>query len=253
MEPKRPSLLLKIQPDVVNLLLPGCGEAPFCDVAYDREAAHWQEQHPELFADGAHPLLNPANFQHMLDDIHARMDVQWSYGGYLEERSHLLQGSYLEETGGFVHLGVDFMVPQGTPVAAPRSGAVVLVDDDHDQNGGWGPRVFFKLEGGAFDGALLIFAHLQEIMVKPGDRLPCGIIFAEVGGPPYNGNWVPHLHVQAIRSDNLAEVLIEKFEELDGYGHPSHIGTLRETFPDPLPIIGWKWSADPIDDSGTRT
>jgi peptidoglycan LD-endopeptidase LytH len=240
MEPIQPSSFIIIQPETVDALLPGFGGLPFCEVNFDREAVHWQTQNPELFADGGCPLLDPVICQKFFDGIHARMSVTWSYGGYLEERRHLLQGCYLEKTGGFVHLGVDFTVPQGSPVAAPRPGVVLIVDDDHDRDGGWGPRVFLKLEGEPFDGTILIFAHLQAITVGPGARLQRGTVFAEVGGPPNNGNWVPHLHVQAIHSDKLVEVLVDKFAELDGYGHPSLIEDLKETFPDPLPIIGWR-------------
>jgi len=229
-----------IPPEAVNALLPGFGEASHCDVHLDRESIQWRAQNPKLFANGTNALLDPAICQRFLDDIHARMGVAWSYGGYLEDRRHLLQGCYLEKAGGFVHLGVDFSVPQGSSVAAPRPGVVFLVDDDRDRDGGWGPRVFLKLEGGPFNDFILIFAHLQGISVQPGSRIPRGEAFAEVGGPPNNGNWMPHLHVQAIRSDSLVEVLVEKFAELDGYGHPDRIGDLRETFPDPLPIIGWK-------------
>jgi peptidoglycan LD-endopeptidase LytH len=240
MEPIHSSTPFTVQPEAADALLPGFGGSLFCEVYLDREAVRWEAQHPELFAGGAHPLLDPANFQRFLDSVHARMGVAWSYGGYLEDRRHLLQGCYLEKTGGFIHLGIDINVPQGAPVAAPRPGVVIIVDDDHDQDGGWGPRVFLKLEGEPFDGSLLIFAHLQGITVSPGARLRQGEKFAEVGGPPDNGNWIPHLHVQAIRPDKLAEVLTDKFAELDGYGHPSRIENLRQTFPDPLPIIGWK-------------
>jgi murein DD-endopeptidase MepM/ murein hydrolase activator NlpD len=114
------------------------------------------------------------------------------------------------------------------------------VDDDRDRDGGWGPRVFLKLDGDPLNNHVLIFAHLQGIEVKPGTRLSRGTAFAQVGGPPNNGNWIPHLHVQAIHSEKLFEVFVEKFAELDGYGSLDRIEDLKESFPDPLPIIGWR-------------
>ncbi len=229
-----------VRPDAVTALFPGLGGTLFCEVNLDQEAMRWRAQHPERFAGGANPLLDPAICQTLLDDLHARLGVDWSYGGYLEERSHLLQGSYLDRTGNFVHLGIDFSVPQGTLVAAPRAATVFLVDDDHDREGGWGPRVFLKLDGEPPDDPMLIFAHLQGIEVTPGTRLTRGTVFAEVGGPPNNGNWIPHLHVQTIPSDRFVEVLIERFEELDGYGPLARLENLRMSFPDPLPLIGWR-------------
>jgi murein DD-endopeptidase MepM/ murein hydrolase activator NlpD len=240
MDPRHSLQPRSVHPDTVSALFPALGGASFCEVNLDEEALRWRERYPEQFVGGINPLLDPAICQAFLDELHTRLGTDWSFGGYLEDRHHLLQGSYLERTGGFVHLGVDFSVPQGTLVAAPRAATVFLVDDDQDRDGGWGPRVFLKLEGEPPDDPLLIFAHLQGIEVTPGTRLSRGATFAEVGGPPDNGNWVPHLHVQAISSNRLVEVLIERFEELDGYGLPARLESLRVSFPDPLPLIGWQ-------------
>jgi murein DD-endopeptidase MepM/ murein hydrolase activator NlpD len=229
-----------VEPDAVTALFPGLGGTLFCEMNLDEEAMRWRAQHPERFAGEINPLLDPAICQTLIDDLHARLGVEWSYGGYLEERRHFLQDSYLERTGNFLHLGVDFHVPQGTAVASPRAAAVFLVDHDHDCDGGWGQRVFLKLDGEPPNDPLLIFAHLQGTEVTPGTRLARGAIFAEVGGPPDNGNWAPHLHVQTIPSDRFVEVIIERFAELDGYGPPAGIENLRVSFPDPLPIIGWR-------------
>ena len=73
----------------------------------------------------------------------------------------------------------------------------MLVDDDRDRDGGWGPRY------------------------EPGEALVPGTVFAAVGGPPYNGNWYAHLHVQAIRESLFRQILLERFHELDGYGPPA--------------------------------
>ena len=228
-----------VQLDAVTSLFPGLGRTAFCAVNLDEEAKRWRAQHPERFAGEANPLLDPAICEALLHDFHARHRVEWSYGGYLEDRRNIWQGSYLERTGNWVHLGVDFHVPRCTPVASPHAAAVFLVDHDLDRNGGWGQRVFLKLDGEPPDDSVLIFAHLQGADATPGTRLARGTSFAEVGGPPDNGNWAPHLHVQAIPPERLVEVMIERFAALDGYGPPSRVEDLRVRFPDPLPIIGW--------------
>ena len=62
--------------------------------------------------------------------------------------------------------------------------------------------------------------------------------------PPENGNWRPHLHVQAIRAGLFHEILLERFQELDGYGHPDAITELQQDFPDPRPYLGLLGSND---------
>jgi murein DD-endopeptidase MepM/ murein hydrolase activator NlpD len=168
----------------------------------------------------------------MIDEVHRRCGVVWSYGGYMENRSNLWRGSYLEAAGNFLDLGVDCTAPRGTDIAVDFPAKVILADHDPDRDGGWGIRVFLAL-----DGPVLVYAHLQNVAVEPGQKLEPGAVFAEVGGPPDNGNWFPHLHVQAIRTGLFHEILLERFQELDGYGHPNAIDELQYDFPSPLPFL----------------
>ena len=214
-------------------MFPELQDSKYCYVNLDDEAVRWAGEHPGLFSAGGNPLLDPAVSQRMMDDAHRRCGVVWSQGGYLENRSHLLRGSYLEATGNFLHLGVDCTVPQGTRVAVDFPAHVILVDHDLDRDGGWGTRVFLNS-----DGPVFVYAHLQNVAVKPGQTLEPGTVFAEVGGPPENGNWHPHLHVQAIRAGLFHQILLERFQELDGYGHPHAIAELEQDFPDPRPYLG---------------
>ena len=214
-------------------MFPGLQGSKCCYVNLEAEAVRWSGEHPDVFAGGGNPLLDPAVCQRMMDEVHSRYGVVWSHGGYLENRSRLLRGSYLEATGNFLHLGVDCTVPQGTRVAAGFPARVILVDHDPDREGGWGTRVFLTSGGPVF-----VYAHLQNVGVRPGQELAPGMVFTEVGGPPHNGNWHPHLHVQAIRAGLFHEILLERFQELDGYGSPAALTMLREDFPDPRPYLG---------------
>ena len=205
----------------------------YCHVSLEAEAVRWSGEHRELFSAAGNPFLDPPVCERMMDEVHRRYGVVWSYGGYLENRSRLWRGSYLEATGNFLHLGVDCTVPQGTRVAMDFPAKVILVDHDPDRDGGWGTRVFL-----ASDGPVFVYAHLQNVGVEPGQALETGTVFAEVGGPPENGNWHPHLHVQAIRAGLFHEILLERFQELDGYGHPDVSTELQQDFPDPRPYLG---------------
>ncbi len=216
-------------------LFPDLAGTRITRVNLDTEQGVFAKRHPEHFQDPAtNPLLNPRVCQQMVNEFHQARGVDWSYGGYLEDRRHLWRASYLSSKGTYLHLGVDFNVPQGTRVAVVEDSVVMLVVDDADPDGGWGPRVFLKPTKPRGSKVIQIFAHLQEVRVNPGERLAPGIVFAKVGGPPHNGNWFPHLHIQAIREPHFQQILLERFSELDGYGCPGERSMLRRQFPDPL-------------------
>ncbi|MBP7829708.1 MAG: peptidoglycan DD-metalloendopeptidase family protein [Kiritimatiellae bacterium] len=217
------------------MLFPSLAGQPVARINLDDEAAHWLARRPAA-PDAPNPLLDPAVCGQMIAEVHRREGADWSYGGYLEDRRRLWRGSYLEKSGAFIHLGVDFNVPRGTEFVAGFPAGIVVVDDDPDRDGGWGKRIILrpKMPGG---DVLLIYAHLQNVRCRPGTHVPAGAVLAEVGGPPHNGNWHPHLHVQAIRRGLFEEILLERFSELDGYGRAEELDELRVSFPDPLPIV----------------
>lgn len=220
------------------LLFPDLAGTTVTRVNLDTEQFAFAKRHPEFFGNPAvNPLLDPRICEQMVHECHAAHGVDWSYGGYLENRQHLWRESYLKAKGTYLHLGVDFNVPQGTRVAVVEEALVMLVDEDRDFDGGWGPRVFLKPSTARRLKIVQIFAHLQAVRVQPGDRLSPGTVFAEVGGPPHNGNWHPHLHIQSVREPLFQEILLEHFSELDGYGHPDERSKLRREYPDPVPRI----------------
>lgn len=224
------------------MLFPTLAGGRYAEVHLDREADSWIATYERTHGPQPRsPLLDPGLCQRFVGELHARLGIAWSFGGYLEDRSRLWRGSYLEQTGAFIHLGVDFHVPQATPFVTQCPAAVVLVDDDGDQDGGWGQRIFLKPELAAECAAqpeiVLIYAHLQNIAVVPGSRIPAGTVLGEVGGPPHNGNWAPHLHIQALRYDAFARILTEDFDDLDGYGHANQLAELARLFPDPLALV----------------
>ncbi len=211
-----------------------------CRIDLDREAVRWLARRNLTPADG-NPLLDPAVCQRLLEDFHRRHNVVWSYGGYLEDRRHVWRGSYLDRTESYVHLGIDFHVPQGTAVVTEFDADIALVENDPDTDGGWGERIFLRpTPAGAEPPArdvLLIYAHLQNVAVNPGAHVRPGMVLAEVGGPPLNGNWAPHLHVQAIQRAMFEDILLNRFSELDGYGPRDRLEELRRQFPDPLDFV----------------
>lgn len=179
------------------------------------------------------PLLDPVICQQMIADLHRMLDVDWTYGGWLEDRSALWHGSYITEADTPLHLGVDLNAPTGTPVAADVQLKVLRVDTDHPEPHGWGTRAIARVVG---EQTALIFAHLRSVRCTAGDEIAPGDVIAEVGAPAFNGGWYPHLHVQAVRV--LGDVhCLALLPYIDGYGAAKDAAVLASRFPDPLNYV----------------
>jgi murein DD-endopeptidase MepM/ murein hydrolase activator NlpD len=83
------------------------------------------------------------------------------------------------------HLGLDFRVPTGTPVAAMNDGTVLLARPLYFEGG------FVVLDHG--QGLLTLYLHLSEFKVKEGDQVKRGQIVGLSGGTGRATG--PHLHV----------------------------------------------------------
>ena len=83
------------------------------------------------------------------------------------------------------HLGLDFRVPNGTPVAAMNGGTVLLARPLYFEGN------FVVLDHG--QGLLTLYLHLSEFKVKEGDVVKRGDIIGLSGGTGRATG--PHLHV----------------------------------------------------------
>ena len=123
------------------------------------------------------------------------MGIDASFGGYMEDHSFLWQGTYLGGSGDELHLGIDYNVPAGSPVAVPFDGTVVRCDDDTPEPWGWGPRVFIEttetIEFEPPTRYVYAFAHLADIRVRRGQTIQAGTQIAVVGESSINGGWFP--------------------------------------------------------------
>jgi len=82
------------------------------------------------------------------------------------------------------HTGVDIAAPEGTPAKTPIAGKVLLTEDMFLT----GKSVVI----GHGNGLYSVFVHLSEILVKPGQWLDTGEVFAKVGQTGRATG--PHLH-----------------------------------------------------------
>jgi hypothetical protein len=169
------------------------------------------------------PLLNPYRCEEWLAKLSFLNRIDFSYGGYMEDRSFLWRGSYLNPKKS-IHLGVDvnFLKP-GKSIYCPLNFIVKEIFHDTDQNGGWGDRVLVETENG-----LVIFAHLKAEKLVIGQKYLKGSPVGVLASPHENGGWFTHLHLQGIK--DLAQM-----NGIDGYGEKSDLNEVN--YPNPLKIL----------------
>ena len=168
-------------------------------------------------------LNNPKICQKWVEILHLVNDCDGSFGGYLENRENLWEGTYLPH-GKRLHLGVDINVPVYSPVLSPINGEVVEIIHDLDFDGGWGECLIIQ------SNVKVIFAHMQEVDAYIGKKIKTGDVLGLVGRPERNGGWYPHLHLQVIpRHISLSEI--------DGYGDLRELDSLKKIFPNPIDVI----------------
>ena len=168
------------------------------------------------------PFLNHNLFGEWINLLHKTLGVDYSWGGWLEDREEILDGTYLL-SGHKTHLGVDFWVPLHSTVYLPKTGILVQARYDPDTNGGWGGQAIYEI-----DGLYVIFGHLTALPDKSeiGKTHKAGSIVGTVADVDGSGGWYPHLHLQCMK----------KFEpDVDGYSkrHPF----IMDTFPDPVKFL----------------
>lgn len=96
------------------------------------------------------------------------------------------------------HAGVDFEAPKGVPVKSVRPGVVEAVPLNRERNtpyAGYGNAVVVRHED---EGVWVLYAHLQSVAVRPGDRVAAGQLLGTTGRTtnrkfPQMG---PHLHLE---------------------------------------------------------
>lgn len=103
------------------------------------------------------------------------------------------------------HSGFDITADIGTEVHPIMAGTVLLAEFDGTTtegfdafNDGYGNKVEILNE----DGKRVVYGHLREILVKPGDKVTTKTIIGKTGSS--GGSRVPHLHLE-IRNENTEE------------------------------------------------
>ncbi len=154
-------------------------------------------------------------------------------GGYLEPRA-LYTSSEYDKLGNSgpesrtIHLGIDFWLPEQTPVHALFDGEVVIaVNDAGDKE--YGGLIVLKHKIDDFEFYTL-YGHLTVASATKyavGDVINEGDRIAILGNHSENGNWAPHLHFQLILS------LLDYEIDFPGVAYFNELDVWKSLCPDP--------------------
>jgi murein DD-endopeptidase MepM/ murein hydrolase activator NlpD len=158
---------------------------------------------------------------------------QWGLAPYLERRDTLLGDCpQMVAEQRFFHLGLDVIVPLGTPLHTPLD-ATVAARGYESGEGNYGGYVLLKHESRLFETFYSFYGHLNNDRLPPGGRqLAAGDSFAEIGDFHENGNWFYHTHIQVITRRGLDLGYMTK-----GYCAREDIAEMNAICPSPIPLF----------------
>lgn len=147
---------------------------------------------------------DPKYFGEKLAEIQEQNPNKIIAGGYLEKRALYTSDIYNAENSNEkrnIHLGVDFWLPENTPIHALLDGEVVCAVHQEDYKG-YGGFVILKhqLKNVEF---YTLYGHLSKESIS---NFSIGTIIKKneqigvLGDYQENGEWVPHLHFQVMLS-----------------------------------------------------
>jgi len=177
-------------------------------------------------------LTNAEKFEEFIEEHHLLENkAKVAFGGYLErrnlyKRSENFNAENMEERN--IHLGLDLWIKAGTSVLSALDGTVHSFQNNTFL-GDYGPTVILQhqIEGVTF---YTLYGHLSLESLDgkiEGQPVKKGGKIAELGKPPVNGDYAPHLHFQIIKD------LENKKGDYPGVCSSEDLGFYKENCPDP--------------------
>jgi 4-aminobutyrate aminotransferase-like enzyme/Ser/Thr protein kinase RdoA (MazF antagonist) len=190
-------------------------------------------------------------FQFKIDQLQKEVPNKILAGGYLEPRNLYTSTEYdtLGNNGKqsrTIHIGVDFWLPENTPVHALLDGEVVIAENDIGDKE-YGGLIVLKHQQKDWCFYTLYGHNTPESVLKHklGDVLKKGEQIADLANYPDNGNWAPHLHFQVMLS------LLDYKTDFPGVAYFNQIEVWKSICPNPnllFKINGFKENLIAISD-----
>lgn len=172
-------------------------------------------------------------FQALLDTEMATGGHRWGVAPYLERRDTLLGDCpQMVAEQRFFHLGLDVIVPLGTPLHAPLD-AVVAETGYEAGEGNYGGYVLLRHDSPYFDTFYSFYGHLCKTRLPAtGKIFSAGQAFARIGDFHENGNWFYHTHIQVITAEGHAAGYTTK-----GYCAEKDLARMNDLCPSAIPLF----------------
>lgn len=188
---------------------------------------------------GLNPRL-PQQRQTFNDRFLQESGQRYLLGRYLEDRSSMLEDSFIETEEGTIHLGLDIFSRELEPVFAPYDGTVALTGEEQ---GAWSYGHYLILEH-QIKGITWysFFGHLARTTLNPGRLVQKGEQIARLGDHHENGGWSRHLHFQLLRepgkSGESKKSSLREMEAPFGYCRKEEMENYKQRHPDPRLVVG---------------
>lgn len=172
-------------------------------------------------------------FQFKFDQLQNKHPNKIVAGGYLEPRTIYSTSSY-DKIGNYgtesrtIHLGIDFWLPEKTPVHSLFDGEILIaINDAGDKEYGGLIILKHRINELTF---FSLYGHLSVESVarwNTGDQINKGDFIGFLGNMEENGCWVPHLHFQIMLS------MLGNISDFPGVAYYRQINVWKSICPDP--------------------
>lgn len=176
-------------------------------------------------------LLDANKFEEFVEKHLSENKAKVAYGGYLEKRnlykrSENFNQENVEERN--IHIGLDLWIKAGTSVLSALDGKIHSFQNN-TAFGDYGPTIILEHE---IDGVTFytLYGHLSLESLEgktEGQLVKKGQKIAELGKPPINGDYAPHLHFQIIKN------IENKKGDYPGVCSSKDVDFYKENCPDP--------------------
>ncbi|MBF8456411.1 peptidoglycan DD-metalloendopeptidase family protein [Kaistella sp. G5-32] len=192
-------------------------------VAFNLSASHTDELDLNL--------TDSEKFEEFVENHLVKNKAKVAFGGYLEQRnlykrSTTFNDHNTEERN--IHIGLDLWIKAGTSVLSALNGKIHSFQNNNSL-GDYGPTIILEheIEGVVF---YTLYGHLSLESLEgkvEGQVVEKGQKIAELGKPPINGDYAPHLHLQIIKN------IEDKKGDYPGVCSSKELDFYKENCPDP--------------------